>query len=122
MLLNLFKFAQLDGFESSGRVYSLDGLAPTINTMGGGNREPKIAYTITTKAGSRPTDNFIIEPIIGALRGRNDENDTYKQSLEVNRDGVSNTLTTVQKDNVVIVPQNTKQGYAVGSRRRWCLH
>jgi len=104
--------AQLDGFESSGRVYSLDGLAPTINTMGGGQREPKIAYTITTKAGSRPTDNFIIEPIIGALRGRNDENDTYKQSLEVNRDGVSNTLTTVQKDNVVIVPQKTKKGYA----------
>lgn len=106
------KVAQLDGFESSGRVYGTDGLAPTINTMGGGQREPKIAYTITTKAGSRPTDNFIIEPIIGALRGRNDENDTYKQSLEVNRDGVSNTLTTVQKDNVVIVPQNTKQGYA----------
>ena len=77
------------------------------------DKEDEFAWTITTCPGSRPTDTFIIEPIIGALRGRKDENDTYKQSLEVNRDGVSNTLTTVQKDNVVIVPQNTKQGYAV---------
>jgi len=42
----LVKVAQLDGFESSGRVYSEDGLAPTINTMGGGQREPKIAELI----------------------------------------------------------------------------
>lgn len=26
----------------AGRVYSVDGLAPTLNTCGGGNREPKI--------------------------------------------------------------------------------
>jgi len=25
-----------------GRIYSADGISPTINTMGGGNREPKI--------------------------------------------------------------------------------
>lgn len=25
-----------------GRVYSVDGIAPTITTCGGGNREPKI--------------------------------------------------------------------------------
>lgn len=42
----LIQVAQLDGFESSGRVYSEDGLAPTINTMGGGQREPKIAELI----------------------------------------------------------------------------
>ena len=42
----LIQVAQLDGFESSGRIYGTDGLAPTINTMGGGNREPKIAVNI----------------------------------------------------------------------------
>lgn len=26
----------------SGRIYSADGIAPTITTCGGGNREPKI--------------------------------------------------------------------------------
>lgn len=25
-----------------GRVYSIEGISPTIDTMGGGNREPKI--------------------------------------------------------------------------------
>jgi len=46
---------------------------------------------------------------IGAIRGRNPENPTSRQSglptqqmLEVNENGTSNCLTTVQKDNVVI--------------------
>lgn len=26
----------------SGRIYSVDGIAPTLNTCGGGNLEPKI--------------------------------------------------------------------------------
>ena len=39
--------AQLDGsFESTGRIYGADGLCPTINTMGGGQREPKIVEPI----------------------------------------------------------------------------
>lgn len=41
--IKLVQVAQLDGFESSGRIYDENGLAPTINTMGGGQREPKIA-------------------------------------------------------------------------------
>lgn len=42
-----------------------------------------VARTITSKAGSRPSDNFIIEPVI------------------------------VTDDNLVIVPQATKDGYAI---------
>lgn len=39
----LEQVAQIEGtYESTGRVYSPNGLAPTINTCGGGNREPKI--------------------------------------------------------------------------------
>ena len=50
------------------------------------------------------------EPMIGAFRGRNPENPSergrsngmYKQRLEINENGTSNTLTGVQKDNMVI--------------------
>ncbi len=76
-------------------------------------KEDEYAWTITTCPGSRATDTFIIEPVIAAIRGRKNEDDAYEQRLEINQKGVSNTLTTVQKDNVVIVPQNTKQGYAL---------
>lgn len=47
--------------------------------------------------------------MIGAFRGRNTENPSdittgipTEQRLEINREGVSNTLTSVQKDNVVV--------------------
>lgn len=46
---------------------------------------------------------------IGAIRGRNPDNPTSRQSglptqqmLEINQNGTSNALTTVQKDNVVV--------------------
>lgn len=70
------------------------------------------AYTISTCPGSRATDNFIMVPAIGALRGRKNEEDKYEQKLEINKQGLCNTITTVQKDNVVIVPQATRDGYA----------
>lgn len=76
-------------------------------------KDDEYAWTITTCPGSRATDTFIIEPVVAALRGRKGEDDNYKQQLEINKGGVSNTLTTVQKDNIVIVPQATKQGYAI---------
>lgn len=76
-------------------------------------KKDEYARTITTAPGSRATDTFIIEPIPAAIRGRANEDGTYRQQLELKKDGNTNTLTTVQKDNVVIVPQNTKQGYAI---------
>lgn len=55
-------------------------------------------------------DNYIIEPVIGAIRGRNPDNPSDRtagiqttQRLEIGGT-VSNTLTTVQKDNVVLEP------------------
>lgn len=80
--------------DISRRIYDPSGVAPTVHTCGGGNLEPKIA-----------------EPIIGAIRGRNPENPSDRragihteQRLEINPSGMSNTLTTVQKDNVVVIP------------------
>lgn len=75
--------------EQSKRVYSADGIAPTLHTNGGGNLEPKV--------------------YIGALRGRNPDNPSSRtaglpteQRLEINFNGTSNTITTVQKDNMVV--------------------
>lgn len=166
--------------EMTSRVYSPNGLAPTIKTMNGGGAEPKIIMggiedmnpiekeilavdgfnqstradqtcfgTITRNAGadlkrngqgvieivSRPhgsnkggvvkSDIFptvrksatmdgntgIVEPVIGAFRGRNPDNPSDRtpgapteQRLEINSRNLSNTLTTVQKDNVVVEP------------------
>lgn len=75
-------------------------------------KDEDYAWTITCHAGSRPTDNFIIEPIPAALRGRYDSDGKIKQHLELKDDGNTNTITTVQKDNLIIVPEATKKGYA----------
>ena len=63
----------------------------------------------------------IAEPCIAAMRGRDKDNpndrgkstDNYTQRLELKPDGTSNTLTSVAKDNLLIIPQATKEGYAV---------
>lgn len=67
----------------------------------------KYAKAITTRASGRADDNYIQEPLCVAQRGR--ENG---QNLEINETGCTNTLTSVQKDNYIIVPEATKQGYA----------
>ena len=54
---------------------------------------------------------------IGAFRGRNPENPKSRESglpteqmLEINKEGVSNTLTSVQKDNVVVEDLQIRDG------------
>lgn len=80
--------------ESANRVYSKDGICPTIPTCAGGNIQPKIIDELKT---------------IVAMRGRNPENPSDRtvgakteQRLEPNGDGVCNTLTSVQKDNLLL--------------------
>lgn len=75
------------------RHYFAEGLAPTLTS---------------TSAAEKIIVN---EPFIVASRGRNPENSADRtkgcntvQRLEPNRDGISNTLTTVQKDNYVAEP------------------
>ena len=57
------------------------------------------------------TNTYINEVQIGAIRGRNPKNPLSRvsglpteQMLEINENGTSNALTTVQKDNVVVIP------------------
>lgn len=70
-------------------------------------RTDGICGTLTTVL----KDNYVAEPLIGAVRGRNPDNPTSRESglptqqmLEIKEDGTSNTLTTVQKDNMVVEP------------------
>lgn len=67
-------------FESANRVYETEGISPTIPTCAGGNIQPKIIECV-------------------AMRGRGEENE---QQLEVRSDGCTNSITTVQKDNMVM--------------------
>lgn len=64
----------------------------------------KVAHTLTTQC-----EQAVVLPCIAASRGRNVDNPSnrekgqeLKQRLEVNKKGISNTLTTVTKDNYVI--------------------
>lgn len=95
----------MKGHESINRVYSENGISPTLTGMQGGNTQPKIIET----------------PCIVASRGRNPDNPSdrtagahVEQRLEVNQKGISNAITTVQKDNYVIEKYNTfikEEGY-----------
>lgn len=71
-------------------------------------RNQDIGNSVTTRAGSRPTDNFVKEPFIVASRGRGEKNE---QQLEPRKDYLTNTITTVQKDNYVAIKTANITGY-----------
>ena len=91
--------ADLKGFDVIKRVYHEDGKAPTLTTMQGGHREPKV---------------LCYPEVIGAFRGRykqsdgsvksspTSEDNKVFQQLELRFDDKTNSLTSVQKDNVVV--------------------
>lgn len=95
-------------FESTNRIYDVGGVSPTLSTMQGGNQELKI-----------------LESQIVAMRGRNPENSSDRtagspteQRLELNAQGMCNSLTTVQKDNIVmesqvLTPKRTEYGKSI---------
>lgn len=98
-----------------GRVYDSVGLSPTLSTMQGGNREPKIIDPTVCEerkdeglrffkdnvCGALRTkdscgDKRVLEPTAAAMRGRRNG-----QQLEISDREYSNALTTVQKDSLV---------------------
>lgn len=68
----------------------------------------------------------IAEPIICAMRGRNPDNPSeraksngrYRQRLEMNDKGTSNTITSVQKDNLVVEPRIIEVGKVKGGKHQ----
>lgn len=90
---NIYGFT---GGSYAGAVYDYKGLCSTIRMTEGGNRQPMIVR----------------------MQGQNPDNPSDRtpgipteQSLEPNAQGICNTLTSVQKDNMVLIKQVTKQGY-----------
>ena len=123
--INQVGMLDIKGNEQVRRVYGDNGISPTLNTMQGGNRQPKIICEQRSDEGLRffkdnicgtirtinsGGDKRVIElPCIAASRGRNPENPSSRvagehteQRLEFNTKGTSNTLTRVQKDNYVV--------------------
>lgn len=89
----------------AGNVWDKNYISPSLTTMQGGMREP-----------------MIVDKQIVAMRGRNPNNPSDRtagspteQRLEVNMQGTSNCLTSVQKDNLVmesqiLTPKRTEYG------------
>lgn len=104
-------YSDTAGGARAGNTYDPEGLSPTLQTAQGGNRQPLI----------------IEPPVICASRGRNTDNPSDRtagipteQRLEPNTDGVSNTLTTVQKDNYLLeAPKINVVGNLRGHSQMW---
>ena len=77
------------------------------------------------KGMAQTLDTGCEQAVIGAMRGRNPDNPSdrrkgapLKQTLEINTDGVSNTLTSVQKDNYVLGYSRDKKGKVVNRHKK----
>lgn len=116
---NIFGFT---GGNYAGNVYSKDHLSPTLNTMQGGWKQPMV---IDDTQGFEDKPRLYINnapclrsersglKTIVAMRGRNPTNPSDRtpgieteQRLEPNMNGTCNTLTSVQKDNLVLEKPN----------------
>lgn len=98
-----------DDEKSKHQAYSIwdrNGLSPTLDTMKGGGREPHIIeekrYNIVGSRGRILDEN-----------GNRSKEGKYQQRLELNTDGCTNTITTVQKDNYVV-----EEKYIIGSTQK----
>jgi DNA-cytosine methyltransferase len=85
--------ADLNGHDILKRVYSVEGKSPTLNTCGGGNREPKILCRSASIKGRRINEE--------GVRKDNDKSIPLVQTLEVYDNDKSRCLSTVDKDAVV---------------------
>ena len=100
--------ADVNGHDILKRVYSPDGKSPTLNTMGGGNREPKIVKGGALRARSKDAD------------GKHTEWKQTKpqQMLELRKDNKSNAVSTVGKDTLAVNEDLTWRKLTVRECRR----
>lgn len=81
---NIYGF---DGGNYAENVYDKDSCSPTIRTYQGGNQQPCVV-AMRGKNPDNPSDRTVGSPT--------------EQRLEVNIQGASNCLTSVQKDNLLL--------------------
>ena len=96
-MVQIGETAEIKGFDILKRVYSPSGKSPTLTTMQGGHREPKVA-TYDPKGGR------IINRRLDANGVRKDYQleIPFTEKIEVRDDNKTNCLTTIQKDNIVV--------------------
>jgi len=126
---SIMEFDIRDGvYETTQRVYSQEGKSPTLTSAHAEKlveTKPKVAIKNLPKGSSGKSWFFeqqtylpdsektralksgsgsgnIPKVVSGAWRGRYKEDGTTEQKLELNQSGKSNSLTTVQKDSVVV--------------------
>jgi len=89
--------AEIKGFDILKRVYSPSGKSPTLTTMQGGHREPKVA-TYDARGGR------IVNRRLDANGVRKDYqlDLPFTKKIEVRNDRKTNCLTTIEKDNIVV--------------------
>jgi len=81
-----------DSYDFNSRVYSDTGIAKTLTGDGGNNDNKTGLYQV------------------GAERGRYNDDGEIEQQLEMRNDGVTNTLTGVEKDNRVVYNLQPRTG------------
>ena len=86
----------IKGHDILKRVYSPEGKSPTLNSMGGGNREPKVVTGGAFRGRAYDKDGKRMD-----RDGSSVANKT-KQMLELRKDYKSNAITTVGKDSVAV--------------------
>ena len=98
--------------ESANRVYDSSGLSPTIPTCCGGGHQPKILEVNVVASRGRDPKN---------PSDRSAGNPNLEQRLEINGEGISNNLTTVQKDNYLMetspATENNGWTYEINGKR-----
>lgn len=90
-LTNIIKTKSFGGNPQTGRVYSINGISPTFNTMQGGGREPKI-YDVPKVRKLTPLECW-------RLQGFTDE-----QFYKAKETGMSDSQLYKQAGNAVTVP------------------
>lgn len=118
--------------RETNRVYSPEGLSPTLNTMQGGGREPKIITGQPTRIDGKRQVNYKLSDTVGTLLASQYKNgdtqpkvvipvstpDIAKKRQNGRRfkdDGDEMFTLTAQDRHGVLVKEATKKGYAVAN-------
>jgi DNA (cytosine-5)-methyltransferase 1 len=116
--------------EATKKGYDIAEPGDSINMSNPNSTTPRgrvgkgIANTLDTSC-----NQAVIEPFCVAMRGRNPVNPSDRtvgaeteQRLEANSQGITNTLTSVQKDNLIVEPQiyQTPRGFNKGGLHDIC--
>lgn len=117
------KTRELLNFDSTNRFYDVNGISPCLNTMQGGDREPKIAVVGNVNPSGRGMNGEVysskgLSPTLTTNKGEGPKvavGGLYtNDSKEFNRGvlaGISRTLKSQSHDAAVLIREATTRGY-----------